>query len=207
MIYLGEFIAGAAVKYRANFHSDQGTLEDPTDPEAQLEIPAGTFGALTAPAKINSKTGHFGGSIDTTGFADGEYVIRMAGTVSTAKVVATEFCFKIFTTLDSNVTTWKGTAAPDIATESDIATAVNDHISAAVSTPSPDTNTATTFKTTLPSAVDDFYNDMLLTITSGALIKQVKKVTNYDGTSKVITVGTGFTGTPADGVTFDLVHQ
>jgi len=115
--------------------------------------------------------------------------------------------FTVAGDVDVNVQSWKGAAAPDVATESDIADAVNDHISAAVSTPSPDTNTATSFKTTLSSAVDDFYNDMLLTITSGALIKQVKKVTNYDGTGKIITVGTGFTGTPADGVTFDLVHQ
>lgn len=95
MIYLGKHKAGATVKYRANFHSDQGTIEDPTGPEAQLEKPDDSFTALTAPAKINTKTGHYGGSIDTTGFAAGQYIIRMAGTVSTAKTVATEFCFEI----------------------------------------------------------------------------------------------------------------
>ena len=115
--------------------------------------------------------------------------------------------FTVAGDVDVNVQSWKGAAAPDVATETDIAAAVNDHISAAVDTPSPDTNTATSFKTTLTSAVDNFYKDMLLTITSGALDKQVKKVTDYDGTNKIITVATGFTGTPADGVTFDLVHQ
>lgn len=95
MIYLGKYKASATVKYRANFHDDTGTLADPTSPEAQLEKPDDSFTALTAPAKINSKTGHYGGSIDTTGFAVGQYIIRMAGTVATAKVVATEFCFQI----------------------------------------------------------------------------------------------------------------
>jgi len=137
--------------------------------------------------------------------AGGLPVSDVGGLDLDAKIGA--LAFTVAGDVDVNVQSWKGTAAPDIATESDIADAVNDHISAAVSTPSPDTNTATSFKTTLTSAVDDFYNDMLLTITSGALIKQVKKVTNYDGTDKIITVGTGFTGTPADGVTFDLVHQ
>lgn len=92
---LGSYIAGASVKYRENFHNDTGTLEDPTNPEAQLEKPDGTFTALTAPAKLNAKTGHFGGSIDTTGFSLGQHIIRMKGTVTTAKDVAIEFMFTI----------------------------------------------------------------------------------------------------------------
>lgn len=95
MIDLGSHIAGAAVKYRENFHNDTGTIEDPTGPEAQLEKPDGTFVALTVPAKINAKTGHYGGSVDTTGFAAGQYIIRMAGTVATAKTTAREFYFQI----------------------------------------------------------------------------------------------------------------
>jgi len=95
MQYLGSFQAGDTVKYRGNFHNDTGTLEDPTGPEAQLEVPAGTFSALTAPAKVNAKDGHFGGDIDTTGFANGQYIIRMAGTVATGKIVATECYFQI----------------------------------------------------------------------------------------------------------------
>ncbi len=95
MIFLGSFKAGASVFYVANFHSDQGTVEDPTGPEAQRRAPDGTWTTLTAPAKQNSKTGHYGGSIDTTGFAVGQHVVRMAGTVTTAKVTATEFSFEI----------------------------------------------------------------------------------------------------------------
>ena len=68
-------------------------------------------------------------------------------------------------------------------------------------------NSATVFKTTLTSAVDNFYNDCLLLITSGAMIGQVKKITDYDGANKIVTVGTGFTATPADAVTFLVVNQ
>jgi len=95
MIFLGLYSAGETVKYRANFHNDTGTLENPTSPEAQREDPSGTFTVLTAPAIINAKTGHYGGSIDTTGFAAGQHFIRMAGSVTTGKTVAAEFCFEI----------------------------------------------------------------------------------------------------------------
>jgi hypothetical protein len=95
MIFLGTFKAGASVFYVGNFHTDQGTLENPTSPEAQIRTPAGVWSALTTPAIQNAKAGHFGGAIDTTGFAVGQYTVRLAGTVSTAKTTATEFCFEI----------------------------------------------------------------------------------------------------------------
>src|SRR3990167_7385313 len=102
MIFLGDFKAGDTVFYAANFHNDQGTIEDPTSPEAQTKNPAGTWSALTAPAKQNTKTGHYGGTIDTTGFAVGQHIIRMAGTVGTAKTVATEFCFTVVANIESD---------------------------------------------------------------------------------------------------------
>lgn len=68
-------------------------------------------------------------------------------------------------------------------------------------------NSATSFKTDLSSAVDNFWNDALLLITSGALAGQVKKITDYDGTSKFVTVETGFTSTPADAVTFAIINR
>ena len=111
MIYLGEFKAGDTVFYAANFHNDQGTIEDPTSPEAQTKNPAGTWSALTAPAKQNTKTGHYGGTIDTTGFAAGQHIIRMAGTVATAKTVATEFCFYVVAKIASDLDTKIGTPA------------------------------------------------------------------------------------------------
>ena len=103
MIFLGEFKAGTSVFYAANFHNDTGTLENPTSPEAQTRNPAGTWSALTTPAIQNSKTGHYGGSVDTTGFSVGQHVIRMAGTVATAKTVATEFCFTIVANIASDI--------------------------------------------------------------------------------------------------------
>lgn len=102
MIFLGEYKAGASIFYAANFHNDTGTLEDPTSPEAQIRNSAGTWSALTAPAKQNTKTGHYGGTVDTTGFSVGQHIIRMAGTVATAKTVATEFCFNIVANIESD---------------------------------------------------------------------------------------------------------
>lgn len=102
MIYLGEYKAGASVFYAANFHNDTGTIENPTSPEAQIRNSAGTWSALTAPAIQNSKTGHYGGTVDTTGYSVGQHVIRMAGIVATAKTVATEFCFTIVANIESD---------------------------------------------------------------------------------------------------------
>ena len=102
MIYLGVFKAADTVFYAANFHNDTGILEDPTSPEAQIRNSAGTWSALTAPAKQNSKTGHYGGTVDTAGFSVGQHIIRMAGTVATAKTVATEFCFMIVANIESD---------------------------------------------------------------------------------------------------------
>jgi hypothetical protein len=68
-------------------------------------------------------------------------------------------------------------------------------------------NSATSFQTTLVETVDSYWNDALLKITSGALAGQVKRVTGYVGSTKTITVATGFTSTPANGVTFDIINQ
>lgn len=111
MIHLGDFKAGTSVFYAANFHNDTGTLEDPTSPEAQIRNSGGTWSALTAPAKQNSKTGHYGGTVDTTGFAVGQHVIRMAGTVATAKVVVTEFCFSVVANIESDTYSRLGSPA------------------------------------------------------------------------------------------------
>jgi hypothetical protein len=67
-------------------------------------------------------------------------------------------------------------------------------------------NSTTQIKTTLASAVNEYYKDMLILITSGVLIYQVKKVTAYAGATKILTFG-AFTGIPADDVTFKLINQ
>ena len=111
MIYLGEFKAGDSVFYAANFHNDTGTVEDPSAIAAQLRAPDGTWTDLTAPAKQNAKVGHYGGTIDTTGFSAGQHVIRMAGTVTTAKAVATEFSFLLVANTAADIYTRVGAPA------------------------------------------------------------------------------------------------
>jgi len=68
-------------------------------------------------------------------------------------------------------------------------------------------NSTTVFKTTLTEATNDFWIGSYLKITSGALLGQVRKVLDYDGTDKIITVAAAFTGIPADDVTFVLVNE
>jgi hypothetical protein len=80
-------------------------------------------------------------------------------------------------------------------------------VTAAVAADSPDTNTATVFKTTLASAVNDYYKDCLVLVTSGAMTGQVKKITAYNGSTKYITVDGGFTAVPVAAVTFLVINQ
>ena len=132
MINLGEFKPGDTVFYAANFHSDAGALVDPSTPTARLRNHAGTWSNLTAPAQQDAKTGFFGGTIDTTGFSAGQHIIRLAGTVATAKDVATVFCFTIVANIASDVMGRLGSPA-GASVSADIATAQAD-LDAAVST-------------------------------------------------------------------------
>lgn len=67
-------------------------------------------------------------------------------------------------------------------------------------------NTATLFMTNLSSAVNDFYKDALLRFTSGSLAGQVKKISAYNGTTKVVTLASAFTAAPTGGDLFVLVN-
>ena len=66
-------------------------------------------------------------------------------------------------------------------------------------------NTSATFKTGLSETTNNTYEGAILWFTSGALQGESKTVTAYNGTTKFITVAGGFTGTPADAVTFIIV--
>ncbi len=46
------------------------------------------------------------------------------------------------------------------------------------------------------SAVDDYYNNMLITITAGTSVGDHRTISDYDGTTKVATVSAVFTATP-----------
>jgi hypothetical protein len=65
-------------------------------------------------------------------------------------------------------------------------------------------NSATSIKTDLAEATTDYHKDALILFTSGNLINQVKKVTAYNGSTKVLTVN-AFTGAPATSDTFILL--
>ncbi len=68
-------------------------------------------------------------------------------------------------------------------------------------------NTAIAFKTDLTSAVDDYCVGSFIKIASGTLVNQVRRISAYNGTSKVVTVSSAFTGIPADDVEFFIVNQ
>lgn len=68
-------------------------------------------------------------------------------------------------------------------------------------------NTATAFETDLAETADHHWRDAFVLITSGALAGQVKRITAYDGTTKVLTVAGGFTAAPATAVTFAIINR
>jgi hypothetical protein len=57
------------------------------------------------------------------------------------------------------------------------------------------------------SATDDLYSGAALVPTSGVLQGVARKITDYDGTSKTITVGTAWPSAPANGVTFTILGR
>ena len=68
-------------------------------------------------------------------------------------------------------------------------------------------NGADEFKTDLIETIDDAHKDKLIQFVSGTLIDQVKKVSTYNGTTKIIKTTASFTGTPANGDKFTLVNE
>ncbi len=65
--------------------------------------------------------------------------------------------------------------------------------------------TSSSFRTDIV-ANDDFYNDMLLTFTSGALAGQTRPITDFTATNGVFTFDEAFAAAPANGVTFALLR-
>jgi len=66
--------------------------------------------------------------------------------------------------------------------------------------------TASSFITNLAEAVDDFYNGLCIIFISGNLAGQARRISDYDGTTKTITVENAFTAAPADADSF-IVHS
>jgi hypothetical protein len=67
-------------------------------------------------------------------------------------------------------------------------------------------NSSTTFETNLSQATNDHFLDAWLVFTSGTLSGQVKKITDYDGTTKFVTVSGGFTAEPTAADAFQIVN-
>lgn len=67
-------------------------------------------------------------------------------------------------------------------------------------------NTAASFETDLTETEDDHWTGAYCVLTSGALLGQVRKITGYNGSTKVLAVQ-AFTDVPADAVTFDVIHR
>jgi hypothetical protein len=67
------------------------------------------------------------------------------------------------------------------------------------------TPTSTVLRISGGSAVNDYYNDLQLLITSGALVGQARPISDYDGGTGDITVDEAFTSAPASGVTVAIL--
>lgn len=67
--------------------------------------------------------------------------------------------------------------------------------------------TATAFETDLSEATNDHYNGAFVVFYSGALAGQSRKISDYDGTTKVVTVATAFTEAPTAGDDFLIIGR
>jgi hypothetical protein len=68
-------------------------------------------------------------------------------------------------------------------------------------------STTTIFVTTLPSSVNNFYNDSMIVFIDGALAGQVRAISHYVGSTKSITVSEALTSAPANGDTFTIISM
>lgn len=68
-------------------------------------------------------------------------------------------------------------------------------------------NSTLQFKTDLTSSVNDFYKVWLKPRTGGLTGAGPRKVSTYNGTTKIVTLTTPFTSTPAAGDIFDIITE
>ncbi len=66
---------------------------------------------------------------------------------------------------------------------------------------------STAFITSLTNPTNDFYKNAVLTFTSGILNGQTRRISAYNGTTKIITLDPALTSAPANGVAFTIVKQ
>lgn len=63
------------------------------------------------------------------------------------------------------------------------------------------------FKTDLADTINDTWKRAWIKFTSGTLINQVDRISAYNGTTKFITVSSGFSGSPTAADTFVLIDE
>jgi len=69
-------------------------------------------------------------------------------------------------------------------------------------------NSSSTFETDLANVNDDYYNDMIIVFTSGAdVIGQARRILDYDGATKFITVSAALNAEPTAGDDFQIIPQ
>lgn len=66
---------------------------------------------------------------------------------------------------------------------------------------------ATSFVTNLTNATDDFYNNAVLTFTSGTLNGQNRRISDYNGSTKALTLDPALTSAPANSSAFTIITQ
>jgi hypothetical protein len=66
---------------------------------------------------------------------------------------------------------------------------------------------ATTFITSLTSAVTDFYAGNVLAFTDGALKTQARRILSYNGSTKAVTLESALTAAPANGAAFIILGR
>jgi len=210
---LGDFVDGATV--RKFFHTSELTGEGSALSSGAIRVykDGGTTelsAGITLTADFDGRTGLNLVEIDTTqtGYdAGSDYAIILTvgtvGGVSVAPKWIDEFSIEN-RNVKANVTQIEGADPTDT-----IRDAVR-LVAFALTTGTVTTdggNSATSFETDLSQTADNYWTDAFLLLTSGVMAGQVKRVTAYNGTTKIITVSGGFTGTPADGVTFTIINR
>jgi hypothetical protein len=93
-------------------------------------------------------------------------------------------------------------ASVNVEVDSALADIHLDHLVAVAGQVSDATPAANQFDTNLASAVNDFYNGLVLSMISGALAGQTRRITDYAGGNKTVTLASGFTAAPANGDAF-----
>jgi len=66
-------------------------------------------------------------------------------------------------------------------------------------------NSSSQFKSDRAETTTDYWKDAFVRFVSGSLDGQIKKVASYDGTTKIVTLTTPFTGTPGVGDAFMFI--